>query len=83
MVAFRRALMRTLNRPVGQSGSGPTLWVLYPSGDDAAAAADRVHAALAAGTLAAPGAGPPAVIATRLAPAPAAMPSPAVQGASA
>jgi 4-diphosphocytidyl-2-C-methyl-D-erythritol kinase len=78
MVAFRRALMRALNRPVGQSGSGPTLWVLYPSGDDAAAAADRVLAALAAGTLVAPGDAPPAVIATRLA----AEPAPIAQGAT-
>ena len=70
MVAFRRSLMRAVNRPVGQSGSGPTLWVLYPSADDAEAAAGRVQAALAAGTLVAPGDGPPAVIATRLAQTP-------------
>ena len=31
LVALRRALMRLLGRPVGQSGSGPTLWALYPS----------------------------------------------------
>lgn len=79
VVAFRRALMRTLNRPVGQSGSGPTLWVLYPSRDDADAAAGRVNAALTAGTLVAPGDGPPAVIATRLA----AHPAPTAQGAPA
>jgi 4-diphosphocytidyl-2C-methyl-D-erythritol kinase len=31
LVTLRRALMRLLGRPVGQSGSGPTLWALYPS----------------------------------------------------
>ena len=33
------ALVRVLGRPVGQSGSGPTLWVLYPSPADAEEAA--------------------------------------------
>ena len=36
VVAARRALARLLGRPVGQSGSGPTCWVLYPSLPDAA-----------------------------------------------
>ncbi len=31
LVTLRRALMRLLGRPVGQSGSGPALWALYPS----------------------------------------------------
>jgi 4-diphosphocytidyl-2-C-methyl-D-erythritol kinase len=42
LVGLRRALMRLLARPVGQSGSGPTLWALYPSlssAEDAARAA--------------------------------------------
>ncbi len=66
LVAVRRALSRTLGRPIGLSGSGPTLWTLYPSLTDAAAAADVVRAALAAGTIPVIGAGPPAIIATTI-----------------
>ena len=36
LVPFRRALSRVLGRPIGLSGSGPTLWALYPSEDEAA-----------------------------------------------
>jgi 4-diphosphocytidyl-2-C-methyl-D-erythritol kinase len=64
---FRRALARVLGRPVGQSGSGPTVWALYPSLDGARAAAATVEAALREGTLVAPEAGPAAVVATRFA----------------
>ena len=67
IVPFRRALIRVLGRPVGLAGSGPTQWVLYPSIEDAAAAATRVRDAHAAGSLPSPGTGPPTVIATRLA----------------
>lgn len=55
LVGFRRALTRLLGRPVGQSGSGPTCWVLYPSPEEAEAAAHEVRAALADGRLASPG----------------------------
>jgi 4-diphosphocytidyl-2-C-methyl-D-erythritol kinase len=51
LVPFRRALTRVLGRPVGLSGSGPTLWTLYPSQNDAQAAAATVEAALADGTI--------------------------------
>ncbi len=51
LVPFRRALVRLLGRPVGQSGSGPTCFVLYPSLEEARRAADAVGAALAEGTL--------------------------------
>ena len=54
-------MIRALGTAVGQSGSGPTLWVLYPSLEDAAAAADAVRDALADGRIVAPGDGPPAV----------------------
>lgn len=67
IVPLRRALMRLLARPVGQSGSGPTLWVLYPSGPEAASAGARVREAIAAGALTVPGDRAPTVIATRLA----------------
>jgi 4-diphosphocytidyl-2-C-methyl-D-erythritol kinase len=62
LVPFRRALFRLLGRPVGQSGSGPTLWSLYASLDAAAEAADAVRAALADGRL--PPGGSPTLVAT-------------------
>lgn len=46
LVAFRRALARLLGRPIGQSGSGPSCFVLYPSLAAAAAAGDLVREAL-------------------------------------
>jgi 4-diphosphocytidyl-2-C-methyl-D-erythritol kinase len=67
LIDLRRALTRLLGRPIGLSGSGPTLWVLYPSAAAAAAASGEVGAALAAGSLVAPGAGRPSVVATELA----------------
>jgi len=66
LVPFRRALGRLVRRPVGQSGSGPTLWVLYPSMAAAEAAAVVVRAALAAGDLPISGERPPFVCATRI-----------------
>jgi len=64
LVPFRRGLMRLLARPVGLSGSGPTLWALYPSLDDAELAAASVRAAVGTGFVAAPGDAPPFVAAT-------------------
>ncbi len=66
LVPFRRALMRWLGGPVGQSGSGPTLWSLYPSLAEAEAAAGRLRDAAAAGELPAAGDGPPSIIATTI-----------------
>ncbi|HEY8439216.1 MAG TPA: hypothetical protein VIK65_11450 [Candidatus Limnocylindrales bacterium] len=66
LVAFRRALMRLLGRPIGLSGSGPTLWALYPSIDAAEMAASSVRAAVATGFVAAPGDGAPFVAATTI-----------------
>lgn len=66
LVPFRRALLRLLARPVGISGSGPTHWTFYPSHAEAAAAADAVRAALAAGVLPVPGPREPFVVATRI-----------------
>ena len=65
LVTLRRRLARVLGRSVGQSGSGPTLWVLYPSEEAAEAAAATVRKAFADGSIRAPGEAPPAVIATR------------------
>jgi 4-diphosphocytidyl-2-C-methyl-D-erythritol kinase len=73
LVPFRRRLTRVLGRPVGQSGSGPTLWVLYPSPAAAREAAAAVGRSLADGTLPQPGDAPPRAIATTFA-APAAQP---------
>lgn len=64
---LRRALFRLLGRPVGQSGSGPSLWALYPSREAADAAAETVRAAIADGRLIAPGGAAPSVIVTGIA----------------
>jgi len=74
LLPFRRALMRRLGRPVGQSGSGPTLWALYPSIRAAEAAAADLQAAVVSGELAAPGAGAPFIVATTIAPSPRSQP---------
>jgi 4-diphosphocytidyl-2-C-methyl-D-erythritol kinase len=66
LMALRRALARRLGRPIGLSGSGPTLWVLYPSHTDAREAAADVEAAVAEGAIVAPGARPPSILATRI-----------------
>ena len=66
IVPFRRALARATGRPIGLSGSGPSLWVLYPSLADAQAAEAVVRAALVAGTLSAPGDQLPFVAATEI-----------------
>ena len=64
LVALRRALTRLLARPIGLSGSGPTLWALYPSIDEADLAASSVRAAVETGFIANPGEGQPFVTAT-------------------
>jgi 4-diphosphocytidyl-2C-methyl-D-erythritol kinase len=66
LVPFRRALFRVLGRPVGLAGSGPTLWTLYPSEDDARAAARTVRDALATGGIPPLGEGEPAILATSI-----------------
>jgi 4-diphosphocytidyl-2-C-methyl-D-erythritol kinase len=75
LVPARRALSRLLERPVGQSGSGPTLWALSPSKADALGDAVIIRAALADGLLAFPGERPPFVAAAALAGGPSTMPS--------
>jgi 4-diphosphocytidyl-2-C-methyl-D-erythritol kinase len=64
LVAFRRALFRLLRRPIGLSGSGPTLWALYPSLGEAEEAAAAVRDAVTTAALAVPGDRAPTVIAT-------------------
>jgi 4-diphosphocytidyl-2-C-methyl-D-erythritol kinase len=61
---LRRALTRLLGVPVGLSGSGPTLWALYPALDAAEEAAGRVREQLRLGLLDHPGSGAPFVAAT-------------------
>jgi 4-diphosphocytidyl-2-C-methyl-D-erythritol kinase len=63
---LRRALTRTLRRPVGLSGSGPTLWVLYASASEAEAAAEIVRGAVDDGSIVAPGSGRPSIVATTI-----------------
>jgi 4-diphosphocytidyl-2-C-methyl-D-erythritol kinase len=62
----RRAIARRLGRPVGQSGSGPSLWALYPSSAAAERAAQDLEAGFRDGSLAAPGDQPPRVIASTI-----------------
>ena len=66
LVPFKRALSRLLKRPIGLSGSGPTLWALYDSEAEAALAADVVRGALRDGSMTAPGAGEPFVTASTI-----------------
>ena len=66
IVPFRRALSRLLARPIGLSGSGPTLWALYDSEAEAEAAAGIVRTAVQAQRLVAPGAAEPFVVATTI-----------------
>jgi 4-diphosphocytidyl-2-C-methyl-D-erythritol kinase len=66
LLPLRRRLARLLDRPVGQSGSGPTLWALYASRPEADAAAMVVRDALARGDLEAPGEPPPLVVAATI-----------------
>jgi 4-diphosphocytidyl-2-C-methyl-D-erythritol kinase len=66
LIPFRRALARTLVRPIGMSGSGPTLWALYASIADAERGAELVTVAIDAGTIASPGASRPFVAATTI-----------------
>jgi 4-diphosphocytidyl-2-C-methyl-D-erythritol kinase len=66
LVPFKRALSRLLKRPIGLSGSGPTLWALYPSESEAVAGAAIVRAALAGGGLVAPGPSEPFVCASTI-----------------
>ena len=64
LAAFHDALADLLGRPVGQSGSGPTLWALYESMGEAEAAAHSVEGAIASGDLPFVGSGPAFVVAT-------------------
>ena len=66
LVGVKRALTRLIGRPIGLSGSGPTLWTLYPSLGEAQAAAAVVEAAVADGTIPSIGEGPPTIIATTI-----------------
>ena len=68
LASLRRALTRLLTRPIGLSGSGPTLWALYPSPGEAESAAATVEAALDAATLTSPGETRPFVVATTIQP---------------
>ena len=63
---FDHALRRLLDRPLSLSGSGPTLFLLYPSGREAEEGATLIANALASGELVAPEGVTPSVIATRL-----------------
>lgn len=70
IVPFRRALARLTGRPIGLSGSGPALWVLYRSLAEASAAEAVVREALASGALVALNGASPFVCATTIASGP-------------
>lgn len=65
--AFVAALERLVGRPVCQSGSGPTLWALYPTLAEARKAVRFVRLAAVNGTLPFVGSGEPFVAATTIA----------------
>lgn len=65
LTGVRRGLGRLLGRPVGQSGSGPSLWVLYPSLAEAEAAAQLTRSALDDGRVTVPS-GRPFIAATTI-----------------
>jgi 4-diphosphocytidyl-2-C-methyl-D-erythritol kinase len=66
LVRLRRALARLTGRPIGLSGSGPTLWAIYPSGEAASEAAALVQAAVDEDRLPVPGSGRPFVAGTEI-----------------
>ena len=68
LVPFRRALFRLLRRPVGMSGSGATLWALYPSLSEAEEAAGVVRGAVSEAALPLPDDTAPFVAATTIQP---------------
>ena len=63
---FDHALRRLLGRPLSLSGSGPTLFLLYPSQREAEEGATLIATAIASGELVAPEGVAPSLIATRL-----------------
>jgi 4-diphosphocytidyl-2-C-methyl-D-erythritol kinase len=69
--AFVAALEKLVGRPACQSGSGPTLWCLYPTLAEARKAVRLVRLAAVNGTLPLIGAGEPFVAATTIAGRPA------------
>ena len=64
---FDHALRRLLGRPLALSGSGPTLFLLYPSQAAAAEGRELLVTALAAGELETPSGEAPTIVATELA----------------
>lgn len=64
---FDHALRRLLGRPFALSGSGPTLFLLYPSLEAAGEGREILLRALADGNLEPPGEAAPTIIATTLA----------------
>lgn len=66
LVQVRRSLTRLLGRPIGLSGSGPTLWTLYPSLGEAEEAAKTVQGAIAEGSVPSIGNAPPSIIPTTI-----------------
>lgn len=66
LTGFREALERLLERPVSQSGSGPTLWSLYANLAEARKAIRFVRLGMSNGALPRIGSGEPFVAATTI-----------------
>ena len=66
LLQLRRRMSRILGVSIGLSGSGPTLWALYPSLEGARDATGAIEGAFRRGDLEAPGPGAPFVTATEL-----------------
>ena len=66
LLALRRALARLLGRPVGLTGSGPTLWAIYPSLEAAREAEAIVAGAISREHVTVPGNDRPFVAATEI-----------------
>jgi 4-diphosphocytidyl-2-C-methyl-D-erythritol kinase len=67
LAGFLTALEKLVDRPVCQSGSGPTLWTLYPTLAEARKAARFVRLGAVNGTLPLVGTGEPFIAATTIA----------------
>jgi 4-diphosphocytidyl-2-C-methyl-D-erythritol kinase len=66
LAALHAGLAKLLGRPVGLSGSGPSLWALYASSAEAEAAERDVRRAMAERILPAVGTGPAFIVATSI-----------------
>jgi len=82
LAGFTAALARIVERPVCQSGSGPSLWIIYETLDEARRGVRAVRQAISNGSLPIIGEGEPFVAATLIAARPAAGTEPSSDSAA-